>query len=110
MTRETHTAADAERAARVLQRDPAAQAYGDHLRRKGLLRPVEKVAREPRHHRPGARWPPGPARAPDASAVGRGPSIVAHGQRKPGHWLEVAFTPGGAAQIAEHPLPKVEPA
>ncbi len=43
MTRETHTAADAERAARVLQRDPAAQAYGDHLRRKGLLRPVEKV-------------------------------------------------------------------
>ena len=37
MTRETQTAADAERAARVLQRDPAAQAYGDHLRRKGLL-------------------------------------------------------------------------
>ncbi len=36
--------------------------------------------------------------------------IVAHGQRKPGHWLEVAFTPGGAAQITEHPLSKVEPA
>jgi hypothetical protein len=36
--------------------------------------------------------------------------IVAHGQRKPGHWLKVAFTPGGAAQITEHPLPTVEPA
>jgi len=36
--------------------------------------------------------------------------IVAHGQRKPGHWLQVAFTPGGAAQITAHPLPKVEPA
>jgi len=34
--------------------------------------------------------------------------IIAHGQRKPGHWLKVAFTPGGAAQITEHPLPKVE--
>ena len=29
--------ADAVRAVRALQRDPAAKAYGDHLRRKGLL-------------------------------------------------------------------------
>lgn len=36
--------------------------------------------------------------------------IVAHGQRKPGHYLQVAFTPGGEAQIAERPFPKVEPA
>ncbi|AYO85342.1 hypothetical protein [Methylobacterium brachiatum] len=32
-----HTAADADRALRHAQRDPAAQAYGDHLRRKGQL-------------------------------------------------------------------------
>ncbi len=31
------TAADAERALRHAQRDPAAQAYGDHMRRKGQL-------------------------------------------------------------------------
>ncbi|MFF9549396.1 hypothetical protein [Methylobacterium fujisawaense] len=34
------TAADAERAlrhAQRLQRDPAAQAYGDHLRRQGII-------------------------------------------------------------------------
>ncbi len=37
MNRETHTAADAERAVRALQRDPAAQAYGDHLRRTGVI-------------------------------------------------------------------------
>ena len=40
MTREMHTAADAERALRVLQRDPAAQAYGDFLRRSGVIGPV----------------------------------------------------------------------
>jgi len=39
------TAADAERATRALQRDPAAQAYGDHLRRKGILRPIVKASR-----------------------------------------------------------------
>jgi len=36
-----HTAADAEQAlrhAQRLQRDPAAQAYGDDLRRRGFLR------------------------------------------------------------------------
>lgn len=32
-----HTAADAAESLRRLQRDPAAQAYGDHLRRKGQL-------------------------------------------------------------------------
>ena len=37
MNRETHTAADAERWVRAMQRDPAAKAYGDHLRRKGFL-------------------------------------------------------------------------
>ena len=40
MNRETHTAADAERAARTLQRDPAAEAYGDFLRRSGAIGPV----------------------------------------------------------------------
>lgn len=34
------TAADAERAARALQRDPAAQAYGDFLRRSGVIGPT----------------------------------------------------------------------
>lgn len=37
MNRETHTAADAERALRTMQRDPAAAGYGAHLRRKGLI-------------------------------------------------------------------------
>ena len=32
-----HTAADADEALRRLQRDPAAVAYGDHLRRKGAI-------------------------------------------------------------------------
>lgn len=45
------TAADAERAlrhAQRLQRDPAAQAYGDHLRRKGLIpAPVRLPAETP---------------------------------------------------------------
>ena len=45
MSQQTFTSADAERATRVLQRDPAAQAYGDHLRRKGILRPVVKASR-----------------------------------------------------------------
>jgi len=40
MTRETHTAADAERAVRALQRDPAAKGYGDYLRRTGAIGPV----------------------------------------------------------------------
>ncbi|WP_449411404.1 hypothetical protein [Methylobacterium komagatae] len=44
MNRETHTAADAERWVRAMQRDPAAKAYGDHLRRQGLLPPVVKVS------------------------------------------------------------------
>jgi hypothetical protein len=37
MNRETHTAADAERALRAMQRDPAAVGYGAHLRRKGII-------------------------------------------------------------------------
>lgn len=37
MNRETHTAADAERALRHLQRDPAVSAYGAHLRRQGVI-------------------------------------------------------------------------
>lgn len=37
MNRDTCTVADADRAVRALQRDPAAKGYGDHLRRKGLL-------------------------------------------------------------------------
>ncbi|MDE3749410.1 hypothetical protein [Methylobacterium radiotolerans] len=45
------TAADADRAlrhAQRLQRDPAAQAYGDHLRRQGLIpAPVQLPAETP---------------------------------------------------------------
>ncbi|MGV7034861.1 hypothetical protein [Methylobacterium symbioticum] len=37
MNRETHTASDAERALRAMQRDPAAVGYGAHLRRKGII-------------------------------------------------------------------------
>lgn len=37
MNRDTFTAADAERAVRDLQRDPAAVGYGAYLRRKGLI-------------------------------------------------------------------------
>ena len=36
-SRPNFTLADADRVTRALQRDPAAKAYGDHLRRKGLL-------------------------------------------------------------------------
>ncbi|MEG9528382.1 MAG: hypothetical protein MIL41_21875 [Hyphomicrobiales bacterium] len=44
------TAADAERAlrhAQRVQRDPAAQAYGDHLRRSGLLGPARLPVETP---------------------------------------------------------------
>jgi hypothetical protein len=45
------TPADADRAlrhAQRLQRDPAAQAYGDHLRRKGLIpAPIQLPAETP---------------------------------------------------------------
>lgn len=40
MIRETFTAADADRAVRTMQRDPAAQAYGDFLRRSGVIGPA----------------------------------------------------------------------
>ena len=40
MSHQTFTAADAERATRALQRDPAAQAYGDFLRRSGVIGPA----------------------------------------------------------------------
>lgn len=43
------TAADAERAlchSQRLQRDPAAQAYGDHLRRKGLIPALVRLPAE----------------------------------------------------------------
>ena len=44
------TAADAERSlrhAQRLQRDPAAQAYGDHLRRSGLIGPARLPVETP---------------------------------------------------------------
>ena len=44
------TPADADRAlrhAQRLQRDPAAQAYGDHLRRHGLLGPARLPVETP---------------------------------------------------------------
>ncbi|MGV7034860.1 hypothetical protein [Methylobacterium symbioticum] len=37
-------------------------------------------------------------------------AVLATAKRRPGHWLEVAFTPGGAAQITEQPLPELRTA
>lgn len=37
-------------------------------------------------------------------------AIAAAASRRPGHTLEIAFTPGGAASVTEVPLPELRTA